>query len=130
MSKPQPPAYRRKRCNLPGAFLLALSTVTVFALLPPSAVPSGLHFWDKLQHGLAYATLALLGGISFPHRLLLLAAGLAFHGAAIEFMQGALTTTRHADPADWLADCMGIVVGLAVLAIWRRRAPAEGAPRG
>lgn len=111
-------------------FLLAIVATTLLALLPPSAVPSGFHFWDKLQHGLAYMALALLGGVAFPQRLLLLAAGLAFHGAAIEFMQGALTTTRHADPADWLADCVGIVAGVAVLAIWRRRAPADGAPRG
>ena len=126
-TKPHPHPDLPKRGFLPGLFLLALSTVTIFALLPAPAVPSAFHFWDKLQHGLAYTTLTLLGGVAFPRRLLLLAEGLTFHGAAIEFMQGALTTTRHADPADWVADCVGIVVGLFALAVWRRHASATGA---
>lgn len=113
----------RKGRLLTGLFLLALSTVSIFALAPPPAIPQPFHLWDKLQHGIAYAALAWLGGMAFPSRHLLLICGLILHGAAIEVMQAALTSTRHGDPRDWLADCMGIAIGLLALAAWKRWAP-------
>lgn len=116
MPEPDLPATERSNLVLRGLFLLALAMVTVFALMPPSAIPQTFHFWDKLQHALAYAALAIVGGLAFPGRRLPLVVGLVLHGAAIESMQAALTTTRHADPADWLADCLGIAVGLLALA--------------
>jgi hypothetical protein len=44
------------------------------------------------------------------------------HAAVSEPLQGALTTTRVADPWDFVADLVGIVLGVVVAMGIRRRA--------
>jgi VanZ family protein len=83
---------------------------------PPSALDSG---WDKLNHVLAFAgpMFAGLAALADPTRrtALVLAAGLLAWGAALEFLQG-LLPPRSADPADWLADAIGVALGAALFA--------------
>lgn len=70
---------------------------------------------DKLVHFLAYAalgTLAARGWLNAGRRdavVLVLAAGLLV-GAADELHQSSVSG-RYADPADWVADALGVVAG-------------------
>ena len=112
------PAIQLRLC-LPLLFWLSVGLVSVLALIPSTAVPQAFHFWDKAQHGLAYAGLAMSGYLAFPLKLKRVFIGLIAHGALIEIMQSALTTTRFGDPLDWLADAIGVVFGLMVYAALR-----------
>ena len=94
-------------------FFVGLTLFTILALIPAPSVPQAIQFWDKAQHALAYAVLAVSGCCAFPSRTRRVAVGLLMHGALIEVMQYALTTTRFGDIADWFADVFGILVGVA-----------------
>jgi len=97
-----------------GAWGAAVLAVVVLSLIPPPPVPLPRH-GDKLEHLLAYAALAAGAVQLFAGRARLLAIGLALAalGVALEFAQGAFTATRMADPADALANALGVAAGLA-----------------
>ena len=104
-----------------AAWLAAVLTVIVICLIPPPplALPQGS---DKVEHFLAYFLLA--GSAVQLYRrgpaLAWAASGLVLMGVGIEFAQGALTETRMADPADALANTIGVLAGVATaLTPWR-----------
>ena len=102
-------------------FWLGLIAVTVLSLLPaPYLPPLAFNVWDKAQHTLAYAGLALAGLTGRVGRGAVIVIGLLAHGAAMEFAQ-ALFGWRHGDVLDWCADAVGIIV--ASVLVWgiRRR---------
>ncbi|MFN3610861.1 VanZ family protein [Tepidimonas sp.] len=105
------------------AFLVVLGGVTLLSLLPPRHLPDvAFDVWDKAQHALAYAGLALLARLGWPRAPWpALAAALLAHGAVIELAQHA-SGWRQGDPLDWLADAVGVAAALAVLSARRRRA--------
>ena len=80
------------------------------SLIPSDQVPSQFHFWDKAQHALGFAALAVLGLKSYPGRIKLLFFGLMLLGAGIEGAQW-MTGWRQGDWADWIADCVGLGIG-------------------
>jgi len=82
--------------------------------MPGSSLPPALLFWDKAQHGLAFALLALLGCLAFPRHLTAVIAGLILHGAAIEVLQSLLQLGRYGDPYDCLADSLGVLIGYGI----------------
>jgi VanZ family protein len=90
-------------------WVLVLVTLWL-ALNPADQVPTAFQFWDKAQHALGFAGLALLGILSFPGRIRLLIFGLVLFGAGIECTQW-LTGWRQGDWVDWVADCVGLVMG-------------------
>ena len=102
---------RRVSRYLPHLFFLTLVLVTILALIPAPSVPQAVQFWDKAQHALAFAVLAVTGCCAFPSRARLVTAGLLVHGALIEVLQSTLTTTRFGDIYDWYSDALGILVG-------------------
>ena len=111
-----------------AAFWLATAVVVVTSLLPGPYLPKGGIFdlWDKAQHALAFAVLALLGLWSWRPRALRvrLVVGLLALGGVIEVAQH-LSGWRHGDWADWLADSLGVLVAILVckagaLALLRR----------
>jgi VanZ family protein len=117
-----------------GLWLAAIAATVVVCLLPPPpmAVPHGL---DKLEHVMGYAALSagavwLFAGMRGQCRA---AAGLVALGVALEWAQGALTTTRLADPADAVANTVGVLLGLVLAATpaarWLERLDAR-LPRG
>lgn len=74
---------------------------------------------DKTQHALTFGALTLLAAAAYPHRAIWLeAAALSGFGAFIEFIQPYFGRDR--DVRDWIADTIGIIVALALVAIARK----------
>jgi len=112
-------------------FWFACAAIGILSLLPAEQLPGDfLDAWDKLQHLLAFAALALLGCLAWPHRTGWVVGGLLAFGLAIEFAQQ-LSGWRFGEAADWVADALGIVLGWAIASGWRRwRRPAGAAVDG
>ena len=100
-------------------WVLALATLCL-SLMPTERLPPALNFWDKAQHALGFAGLTLLGLPAFPCQARQLLLGLVLYGAGIEVAQH-LTGWRYGDPADWLADCLGIGLGWLLWRAWQLR---------
>lgn len=98
-----------------GLWWSAIAVTIVVCLIPPPplALPQNS---DKVEHFLAYFLLASAAVQIYRTRAALLCAGagLVLLGVGIEFLQGALTTDRMADPMDALANSVGVVAGMAV----------------
>jgi VanZ family protein len=109
-----------------ACLVLALSLtvlVWVMSLLPQENLPHA-PGGDKLHHALSYAGLMLLWGLWARTRAALWAVVLLLTamGIAIELAQRA-TGYRSFEWADMLADTLGILVGVLLLALpWGRRA--------
>lgn len=99
-----------------GLWWLAIVSTIVVCLIPPPplALPPNS---DKVEHFLAYFLLASAAVQIYRTRTALLwaGAGLVLLGVGIEFLQGALTTNRMADPMDALANTTGVIAGMAVV---------------
>jgi VanZ family protein len=108
------------------AFWSCAVVVLVLALIPPSRyMPS--TPWDKLNHALAFAVLAVLAIWSYRTRVAVMLTGLLVYGGLIELLQG-LTPYRSAEWGDWLADAVGLALGWQLARMTARaRRPAESA---
>lgn len=93
----------------------------VMAVLPhPPEVPGNPS--DKVQHVMAFATLALLGSFAYPATALLsLLLRLSLFGAAIEVVQAIPFLHRDSEFLDWVADTSAAAALLVAVAWWRRR---------
>lgn len=102
---------------------LALA-VTGLSLTPVEHLPPQVFdWWDKAQHALGFAALAIAARLAHPALCgRWLVAGLLLHGAAIELAQAA-SGWRHGDVADWIADALGVGLGWALLTAWRGLRP-------
>ena len=112
-----------------AVFGLACLVVIWASLTPVTALP-GAGLWDKAEHLVAYLGLALIGAAAFPTRLARLATGLFCGGVLIEMLQSMMGLGRQGDPADVLANTMGMTTGLlaalAIRALIRVKSPARG----
>lgn len=109
-------------------FWTAAAFAFVMAILPqPPTLPTP----DKVQHMLAFFTLAVLGSAAYPRISPAWFGGLlcAF-GGLIELIQTIPALNRDGDLLDWMADILAAAVGLFVVHAWRRfrssRQPAIG----
>jgi VanZ family protein len=106
--------------------LLVLAAVVALLSLMPMPPQTASLGWDKANHLLAFAALAVCAVFGFRGRRAalwaVLAALLAF-GAAIELLQQ-LVPNRQAEWADLLADALGIALGAALASAWLRRRAA------
>jgi VanZ family protein len=115
--------------------------ILVACLLPGSSVPT--IAWqispDKLVHLAMFAGFGVLWmwaasrpGRDVPTRrtraLWVLAVG-AFYGALTEFLQYVTPVERAADPLDFAADLVGLVLAVAVYRLWPRRPASTPSPR-
>lgn len=98
------------------AFLMCLVAVLTLSLVPttPETLTTG---WDKTNHLLGFAMLAVLGCCSYPGRTLAVLAALLGYGALIEGLQS-LTPYRFAEWGDWLADALGLLAGWLLVRVW------------
>jgi hypothetical protein len=87
---------------------------------------------DKLQHLVAFYSLAWLAAASYPKaRLLMLGVALIGLGGLIEVLQGTELIRRDAELWDWGADAAGVVLALAPIPLGRwRRYTNDAALRG
>ena len=108
------------------AFIAAVVAVVVLSLLPGRDLPQ-IGLSDKLEHVIAYAGLALAGGLAFPGRraALLLAILLPGLGIVLEFCQ-LLVPGRSAEVADAVADTIGVAVAIAAFLVLRRVVARRG----
>lgn len=100
------------------ALAIALGVVTALSLLPlgPDAPTTG---WDKTNHLLAFAVLAILAGLAWPARIGAAMTALLAYGGLIELLQS-FTGYRSAEWADWLADALGLLLGWYLLRLAQR----------
>lgn len=96
---------------MPIIFGCSLVLITVMALVPVADVPEMFNLWDKIQHALAFSTLALTGSIAFSKHIKPLYCGLVLYGISIEIMQTVFTTTRVGEFSDVVADILGLLIG-------------------
>jgi VanZ family protein len=99
----------RKYLDIPLTFAITL-TLTVAMLWPldqPHPAPEGS---DKLLHLIAFAALAFPLARTGRIGLLPVFIGASAFGGAIELIQPSFN--RSADISDWVADFIGIVVGI------------------
>lgn len=94
---------------------VALLVVIVGSLLPATSFAmralDRLHVSDKLEHGLAYAVLALLPALHERRRIVLVSAlGAVGLGVALEYAQ-LYSGWRDFEVADMIADAIGICIG-------------------
>jgi VanZ family protein len=111
-------------------FWATLVGIGVLALLPATSVPVlFLKGWDKAQHAVAFLVLGALARVVLPVRSRVIVVIMLAYGAAIEVAQG-VTGSRHADWRDWVADAIGLVIGVGFVQLvgrWRaRRDPPPG----
>ena len=99
---------------LAAAFWTALLFAFVMALLPkPPQLPGSPT--DKVQHILAFVTLAILASAAYPRvRWWQILGGLAAFGGLIELCQAIPMLNRTASWADWIADCAAVSSVLAL----------------
>jgi len=97
-----------------GLWIAAIAAVVVLSLAPSVPMPN-VPDGDKLGHFLAYFALAAAAVQLYARWPALLGAGvgLVLLGIGLEYAQGALTQTRMQDPADALANTLGVIVGLS-----------------
>ena len=85
------------------------------------------RFGDKVQHMLAFATLAGLATLAYGREARWrIIERLCSLGAVIEVIQSIPWLNRTSDVRDWLADCVVVVIAVAIAALIvpNRRAPA------
>ncbi|MEO8855411.1 MAG: VanZ family protein [Burkholderiaceae bacterium] len=106
------------------AFFACVIVVLVLSLMPiePNMPTTG---WDKTNHLLAFAVLAVLGCWSYPASKPAVLFVLLAYGGLIEVLQS-FTAYRFAEWADVLADALGLLTGYLLLwagAVTRARRP-------
>jgi hypothetical protein len=85
---------------------------------------------DKVEHMVAFATLAALAAAAWPERnYAAIGLALSYFGAAIEIVQAIPALHRDCDIMDWVADTAAL--GLVLAAAWgiRRARGRRGASR-
>lgn len=89
-------------------FWASVLGVYVMSLLPADRLPPLVFdWWDKAQHALGFAWLALWSRLAYPRWPRGALLGLLALGALIEVAQAA-TGWRYGDAADWVADAVGV----------------------
>jgi len=107
------------------AFIVGLIAVIALSIIPAGSTPD-LEISDKLAHLVAYAALALAGGIAFSgyRSVFILVAGLLLLGIGLELVQ-AFVPGRSSSGYDGLANAIGIALGsaaaLSINMIMKRR---------
>ena len=107
----------RKYLDIPVTTIVTL-TLTVAMLWPLEAPPPAPEGSDKLVHFIAFATLAFPLARTGRFGLLPVFIGASAFGGAIELIQPSFN--RSADVNDWVADIVGVILGIGLGLLYRR----------
>lgn len=102
------------------AFGIAVATLLWLSLAPSEDLPSGITFWDKAEHALAYLVLTLTGFLLFPRHPRLVMAVAIVLGAGVEILQSLMGFGRQGDWRDMVANTLGVAVATGCWMIVRR----------
>ena len=106
-----------------GVFAVAVLVSLAVLFASPSDVPDSPPGVDKVVHASLFLALAVTGRWAGA-RPAALAGLLVLYAAGSEVVQGLDAVGRSASVADWLADVVGVLAGLALWAALARRRPA------
>ncbi|WP_053084927.1 VanZ family protein [Nereida ignava] len=107
----------RKYLDIPLTAFVAI-TLTVAMLWPLDAPPPAPEGTDKLVHFSAFAALAFPLARTGRLGLVAIFIGASTFGGLIELIQP--TFNRSADLGDWVADTVGVVIGIGAALLYRR----------
>ena len=107
----------RKYLDIPLTLIVTL-TLTVAMLWPLQAPPPAPEGSDKLMHLAAFAALAFPLARTGRFGLLPVFIGASAFGGAIELIQPSFN--RSADVNDWVADVVGVTLGIGLSLLYRR----------
>ena len=107
----------RKYLDIPLTAFLAI-TLSVAMLWPLEAPPPAPEGSDKLVHFIAFAALAFPLARTGRFGLLPVFIGASAFGGAIELIQPSFN--RSADVNDWVADMVGVILGIGFGLLYRR----------
>ncbi len=109
-----------QRLLVPAFWAAALFALVMASLPKPPSLPGSPS--DKIQHIIAFATLAALAAAAYPRTSLVkIGIGLSAFGALIEFIQMIPMLHRDADIIDWVADTVAAALVLVLAGLLRRR---------
>ena len=106
----------RKNLDILLTIIVAL-TLTVAMLWPLEAPPPAPEGSDKLVHLIAFAALAFPLARTGRFGLMLVFIGASAYGGIIELIQPSFN--RSADINDWVADIVGVVLGVCCGLLYR-----------
>jgi VanZ family protein len=107
----------RKYLDIPLTLIVTLA-LTVAMLWPLQAPPPAPEGSDKLVHLIAFAALAFPLARTGRVGLLPVFVGASAFGGIIELIQPSFN--RSADVNDWVADVVGVVLGIGLGLLYRR----------
>ena len=107
----------RKYLDIPLTIVVTL-TLSVAMLWPLEAPPPAPEGSDKLVHLVAFAALAFPLARTGRIGLLPVLVGASAFGGAIELIQPSFN--RSADVNDWVADMVGVILGIGFGLLYRR----------
>jgi VanZ family protein len=107
----------RKYLDIPLTLIVTLA-LTVAMLWPMEAPPPAPEGSDKLVHLVAFAALAFPLARTGRFGLLPVLIGASAFGGAIELIQPSFN--RSADVNDWVADVVGVALGIGLGLLYRR----------
>ena len=110
----------RKYLDIPLTIVVTL-TLTVAMLWPLEAPPQAPDGSDKFVHLIAFAALSFPLSRTGRIGLTPVFVGASAFGGMIELIQPSFN--RNADMNDWIADIMGVTLGIACGLIYRRLRP-------
>lgn len=105
---------------MPLIFWLLIAVVSVLMLIELKPSADGIPNIDKLEHAFVFILLAVTGCLAYSQQKPWVYAGLIALGALYEVLQALFTVTRQASVYDWLADLVGILIALGLMAANRR----------
>lgn len=106
--------FSKKYSALFKVVFLAIFVYLTYLLVIEMPVQQEMHYLDKLQHIIAFGGVAAIGVLAFPAWSKALGLVLSVYGGLMEVVQGLVTTTRKASVYDWMADNVGIVLGVVL----------------
>jgi VanZ family protein len=106
----------RKYLDIPLTIIVTL-TLSVAMLWPMESPPPAPEGSDKLVHLIAFAALAFPLACTGRIGLLPVFIGASAFGGAIELIQPSFN--RSADVNDWIADVVGVILGIGLGLLYR-----------